>query len=372
MKKLNRKGFTLVEVTAVTIILGVLLLLAIPTISKYVGRSKKATYVSSVKALIDSVSASVNSMSLSLIPEDGEAVVIPFSEINMEKESSKEKSPYGKYINDKCYVIVVCKDDKYSYYVVAIDDKGYAIPITNENNLKEELVTDKSVSIYTLNQIKNTLNSGTIELPTFNIKCIEVDGKIIKVKLCSTAYKAGSVVQLNNGTKYYVLKNSDESKETVDLLTYYHMNVYYNYGTQSTSNKEPVITYNSPQVRDLVYEDADIYPTIQKTITEMTKDLQRTGISLEGATIKMPTLEDMGCDTTSWSCYLLRGKGIGQFWTDDIYRHDPSTPYYDEVYTFGSDGRGRATTDSRNIGLRMVITNLNKSNIDKEASKGLK
>ena len=44
MKGLNKKGFTLIELLAVIIILGVLLLIAVPSVSKYITNSSKAFF----------------------------------------------------------------------------------------------------------------------------------------------------------------------------------------------------------------------------------------------------------------------------------------------------------------------------------------
>ena len=43
--KNSKKGFTLIELLAVIIILGVLLLIAVPTVSKYIEDSRKNAYI---------------------------------------------------------------------------------------------------------------------------------------------------------------------------------------------------------------------------------------------------------------------------------------------------------------------------------------
>lgn len=371
MKRLNKKGFTLIEILAVVIILGVLLIIAVPTIGKYVEESRKNTYVTLARNLVDSVATSISAMTLPIIPESEEAVIVPFSEINMEKEISKTKSPYAKYVNDKSYVLVVCQEDKYVYYVAAIDEKGNGFSLTNIEQLTKDKVVDNNIGIYSTTQIKNTKNNGIVEVSVFNMKCLEVVDNIIKVKLCDAVYSAGNTVQLLDGSKYYVIKNSDEKSKVVDVVTYYHMNTD---GTQSNSNNTPSFYFNYPQTPDLVYEDSTIYKNVNNIIKGMYNGLVNGGINLKDATIKMPELEDFGCSTTASSCRILNGKGIGQFWMLDIYRHNPNIQFskYDEVYTFGSLGRGRATTDSSGIGIRMVILNLPKENIDIEATKELK
>lgn len=56
MKKLNAKGFTLIELLAVITIMGILMLVAIPAVSRTIENSRKDTFLDTVKKYVDGAS----------------------------------------------------------------------------------------------------------------------------------------------------------------------------------------------------------------------------------------------------------------------------------------------------------------------------
>ena len=57
----NNKGFTLIELLAVIVILGILMIIAVPAITRYIERSKKEAFIKEINSLVDTVRYGINS-----------------------------------------------------------------------------------------------------------------------------------------------------------------------------------------------------------------------------------------------------------------------------------------------------------------------
>ena len=117
----DKNGFTLIELLAVIIILGILMIIAIPSVTRYISDSRKASYISTAKENITGARNKVNDGKLGMFDTDT-TYYIPVSYI---KTENANKSPYGEFT--QAYVVVVYNGKGYNYYWTSVDDAGQGI-----------------------------------------------------------------------------------------------------------------------------------------------------------------------------------------------------------------------------------------------------
>jgi len=187
MYKLNLQqqkssGFTLIELLAVIIILGVLLLIAVPMVSKYIENSRKATYIINASRYIEGAKNMVNAMEFKMYDKDT-TYYLPIECIELEKG---EGSPFGKI--EEGYVVITYDGAKYNYYFTVRDSAGYGILLASEKKLsKSDIISlndplnlsigvgdRKTISI--VSQCKNTFDKHDVNQVIPENGSVRVDG----------------------------------------------------------------------------------------------------------------------------------------------------------------------------------------------------
>lgn len=109
----NNKGFTLVETIAVIIILGVVLSIALPSITNVVKSTNKNRMISDAETFISEVKEYVESDTIGNTPKDNK-----YKLVNIKSKLSK--SPYGGNYNMESSFVIINNN---SYTVCLTDDK---------------------------------------------------------------------------------------------------------------------------------------------------------------------------------------------------------------------------------------------------------
>jgi len=132
MKKKN-KGFTLIELLAVIVILGLLMAIAIPSVTKYINQSRKKTLASTINNYIGALVNDVNDMQYSFT-DTNTIYAVPIECIALEKGG---QDPFGDWYpatsEHWAYVLVQPNGDGYTYGFTFKDSAKYGLePVTQQ------------------------------------------------------------------------------------------------------------------------------------------------------------------------------------------------------------------------------------------------
>lgn len=143
----NKKGFTLIELLAVIVILGVLMIIAIPMVTKYIEQARRDSFISTVNAYIEGARYSYlnDEFSTEAGCSIGKSATIPISKIHVDKGG---KSPFGGELHG--YVTITAEEStdfagnpeyNYTYYATIQDTtKKWGV-----FNVKEQELSRKNV-----------------------------------------------------------------------------------------------------------------------------------------------------------------------------------------------------------------------------------
>ena len=140
MKRLNKKGFTLIELLAVIIILGILMIIAIPSVTSYIQNSRKSAYADTAVQYADAVMKEVNGGKTLRLYSTSTLYLIP---VGHDKDSScvtlesGGQSPFDdtwRY----AYVGVTYDGKGYNYYFIGEDGAGQGISFIDKKTLTDD------------------------------------------------------------------------------------------------------------------------------------------------------------------------------------------------------------------------------------------
>lgn len=133
----NDKGFTLIELLAVIVIMGILMIVAIPAVTKYINNSKKDTFYNTAGAFISSARYMLlNDEYTCQAPTNAtEKVYVEITQIDLDND--KSRSPYNADFDESSYVLIESDDRGKLQYSIVLRDKrnNGTVGLVRENEL---------------------------------------------------------------------------------------------------------------------------------------------------------------------------------------------------------------------------------------------
>ena len=239
----NKKGFTLIELLAVIVILGVIMVIAVPAVTKYINQSRKDSFASTAEMYIDAAQKAISAGDLTEPTTSSSAPLKIFLK-DLEIQKGGKESPFGgEYYLDSSYIKVTSDNQGNLTYRITMSDKK-----------------DNSIINKTLEEIKKQGRNIVVN-------------KKVDFAATNKVYNLGDKVTIN-GSDFYVIEQSSEEDSLVTLIS--NLNVKAD-GSFDTTAKQA----------NFLLSDAEITSRLTNCANKLNTDLNTTGI-----TAKLLTLEE--------------------------------------------------------------------------------
>ena len=231
---MNKKGFTLIEILAVIIIIGIFATIGIIAISGNILKSRDATVVDLAQVYGDAARTMRARDDFYYDPKSGEAIIIPYSQVSGSEIENKDVTGYGKIIDSFCYIGVVNSNNQYKYYITQVDETYHILDRVEYNSLDEDDIVEGSQALANagVKELKAPLAGFSINYggTTYDIKGVRIkyyatapDGKAVALYgyyTSDTSYTTASAHIKGNISLYDSFKSSGASTLTYNSKNY--------------------------------------------------------------------------------------------------------------------------------------------------------
>ena len=246
---MKRKGFTLIELLAVIIILGLLMLIAIPSVTSYINSTRKSSYVTIAKTYANEVINKITARKY-VIKKDGVAYFIPVDIIDI--DTGTKASPYSNWEQFNTKIRFVAHNDESVGNCSKRPSK-----VLDSGNL---VVYDSTTNSIVGNSIYNKLSNGCYKEKTYSEAFVIVIYNNEKAKYeyyWTSRDDSGHVIFPK---KVDAIKDSDVVTSNSHVVTF---DTQYVYGIDRNSVSTPSLSEdNKFEVSVLNSIPTDMYDTV--------------------------------------------------------------------------------------------------------------
>ena len=265
----NKKGFTLIELLAVIVILGLLMAIAIPSVTKYITQSRKKTVTSTIGNYIGALVNDVNDLSYTFT-EANTVYAVPIECIALERGGT---NPFGAWHQANnaywAYVLVQYNDQtsSYTYGYTFKDSAGYGLYPTSQAKLNEQgkqiqtglsLSRPKTGKVTTITELKNWNGFVVNDTTTLIVLEAESEGNTGDGKTTCTLQQKG-----DNYTNVESEKTASLKKVKISGVEYkFKEGMTWRQWYSSKYNTSSLYLYEKQNV--ILNEDPSSYPDLSQ------------------------------------------------------------------------------------------------------------
>lgn len=164
----DKKGFTLIELLATIVILGIIMVVAVPNVTGIIYKNRANTYVEDAKKLATLADYVIRGGTKDITKPNSDGQCIALSLLYLDNAEFEDPPNGGEYDKENSFVVVKKNGTKLEYYVQLVEkfkDTNYrGVPLTLSSNLNKEGATTDCVSNFEsskltkLSAASNTLN----------------------------------------------------------------------------------------------------------------------------------------------------------------------------------------------------------------------
>ena len=145
MKKINKKGFTLIELLAVIVIMGILMMVAIPSVNLIIIDARKDIYVNSARTFINEAEKEVLNSTFEI--DDLDTTYYIHIANLVDDPTNLGKSGFATWGDSYVVATMALVNNKVTtnYYFNSVDLAGWKISLIGRDNLAKRHVYQDSI-----------------------------------------------------------------------------------------------------------------------------------------------------------------------------------------------------------------------------------